>query len=260
MTFSILVCIKAVPDLDSGGKLVLAGHWIDESAIAWCMNLYDTYALEAALAVKDAHPNVRVDALSAGPDRVRTTLRRAMAMGADAGIHLTTNAVGRTDPMITALAISRFAGTKNYDLILTGAMSEDEMNGTTGPMIAAALNRPCAAAAMEIVANLQAGILTVTCEMEGGMAEIVRLSCPALVTVQTGRQIPRYPSLSNTLRSRRQKLEQVTPAETAGHLPTIETRGVAFPQQTTSCQVIEGTLIEKADTLLRLFNDNGWLK
>ena len=260
MAFSILVCIKAVPDLASGGTLAIAGPWIDETVIGWCMNHYDTYAMEAALAIKDAATDVTVDALSAGPDRVRNTIRRALAMGADTGIHLAMNAVGRLTPATAALSIARFAKTKGYDLILTGAMSEDEMHGITGPMIAAALDLPCAAAAVEVSLDVAGRSLTATCEMEGGMAEIVRLPCPALVTVQTGQRIPRYPSLSNTIRSRRQAIERAVPDETANHTPTVDTLRVSFPQQTSSCQFVEGTRIEKADRLLRLFNDNGWLK
>jgi electron transfer flavoprotein beta subunit len=213
-----------------------------------------------ALAIRDAVVDVTVDALSAGPDRARNTIRRAVAMGADTGIHLAMNALGRLTPTTVARSIARFAGTKKYDLILTGAMSEDEMHGITGPMIAAVLDLPCAAAAVEIALDLPGRSLTATCEMEGGMAEIVRLPCPALVTVQTGRRVPRYPSLSNTLRSRRQAIEQVVPVETANHTPHVETLNVAFPQQASSCQIIEGSMIEKADTLLQLFNDNGWLK
>ena len=260
MAFSILVCIKAVPDLAPGGELPIAGAWIDETAIGWCMNHYDAHALEAALAIKDAAADVTVDALSVGSDRVRETIRRAVAMGAHTGVHLETNAVGRLAPATAARSVARFARTREYDLILTGAMSEDEMHGITGPMIAAALDLPCAVAAVEIALDLPGRSLVATCEMEGGMAEIVRLPCPALVTVQTGPRIPRYPSLSNTLRSRRQAIERIAPAETDDHVPPVETLRVAFPQPASACRVIRGTMIEKADTLLRLFNDSGWLK
>jgi electron transfer flavoprotein beta subunit len=183
-----------------------------------------------------------------------------MAMGADAGIHLAVETPGRPSPEALALAIADYARHKNYDLILTGVMSEDLMQGVTGPLIAAALDRPCAAAALEIVPDMADRSLVATCEMEGGMAEMVRLRGPALVTVQTGRRIPRYPSLSNTLRSRRQPIERVVPARMADPMPRIETRQVAFPQRTSTCRIIDGTVIEKADTLLRLFNDRGWLK
>jgi len=260
MAFSVLVCIKAVPDLASGGDLAIMGRWIDESAFGWCMNHYDAHALEAALAIKDTAADLTIDALSVGPGRVRDTLRRAMAMGADSAIHLEMETVGRLTPAATAMAIASYAGPKNYDLILTGVMSEDGMHATTGPMVAAALGLPCASAAVEILPDLADRSLAVTCEMEGGMAEVVRLPCPALVTVQTGRRPPRYPSLSNTLRSRRQSIERVIPAETADHTPRVNTLRVAYPQRASTCRFIEGTMIEKADTLLRLFNGSGWLK
>jgi len=260
MSYSILVCIKEVPDPASGDELAIGGRWIDETDLAWGMNLYDAYALEAALAIRDRHRDVTVDVISAGPQRVHATIRRAVAMGADTGIHLAMETVERLTPDVIALAIAYYAGLEDYDLILTGVMSEDDMRGITGPMIAAALDLPCAAAAVEITPDIPAGTITATCEMEGRMAEAVRLLCPALVTVQTGGRIPRYPSLSNTLRSHRQAIRQVVPPETDGRLPPVETLGVAFPKRASSCRVIEGTLVEKADSLLRLFNENGWLK
>jgi electron transfer flavoprotein beta subunit len=260
MAFSILVCIKAVPELASGGELALADRWIDETAIDWCMNRYDAHALEAALAIKDETPDVTVEALSAGPDHVRATIRRAVAMGADAGTHLPIEMDGRPGAGPIALAIAGYVKGKNYDLILTGAISEDLMQGITGPMIACALDIPCAAAAVDIVPDLTDRSLAVTCEMEGGMAERVRLSCPALVTVQTGRQRPRYPSLSNTLRSRRQAIEQVVSKNPGSPIPPAETVGLAFPRRSSTCRIIHGTRVEKADALLRLFNDKGWLK
>lgn len=260
MAFSILVCIKAVPDLTAGDQVTVTDGRIDETAATWCMNRYDAHALEMALAIRDTYLSVRVDAISAGPDRVRSAIRRAMAMGADRGIHLAMEADGRSAPQAVAQAIAQYAGEKHYDLILTGAISEDLMQGITGPMIAAALDRPCAAAANEIGLDLGNRSLIVTCEMENGMAERIQLSLPALVTVQTGGDKPRYPSLSNTLRSRRQAIEQAMPPAAPAHHPVWEARGVAYPQQVSSCQVIEGTLVEKVDKMLQLFNDKGWLQ
>lgn len=259
MSTAILVCIKTVPDLAAGEALTIAGGWIDETAVAWSMNHYDAHALETALTIRETCGDVTVAALSAGPERVRDTIRRALAMGADTGIHLDMDTAGRSAQR-TAQAIARFAEGKRYDLILAGAMSEDDMNGTTGPMIAAALGLPCAVAAVELIPDLPAGSITAACEMEGGMAEIVQLTMPALVTVQTGRQVPRYPSLSNTLRSRRQPIVRVVPDETEDRFPPVEGLRVACPQRASTCRVIEGTLVEKADTLLHVFNEKGWLK
>jgi electron transfer flavoprotein beta subunit len=260
MAFSILVCIKAVPDLSSGQKLLVEGDRIAQADIAWCMNSYDACALEAALAIKNADPQVTVDALSAGPDVVRPIIRRAMAMGADAGIHL----FMETDPPppaeAVAAAIARHATEKSYDLILAGAISEDLMQGITGPMIAAALDRPCAAAAMAIDLDRSQSSLDVSCEMEGGMSERIRLTLPALVTVQTGGWQPRYPTLSNTLRSRRQPIQQVEADRGKTDANAVRTLGLAPPPPASACRIIDGTPDEKADRLLTLFSEKGWLK
>ena len=260
MALSILVCIKAVPDLAAGGEWALDGWWRNADGLSWCMNTYDAYALESALTIKDNFEEVTVDVISVGREQARDTIRRAMAMGADAGIHVIMETDGRPAPETVAMAIAHVARQRNDDLILTGAISEDLMQGLTGPMIAAAIDRPCAAAAVDIAPDPASSSLRVTCELEGGMAEHIRLHLPAVVTVQTTGHQPRYPSLSNVMRSRRQAIERVVPPQADPSRPRVQFRGVAFPQQVSDCKVLEGTPVEKADALLRLFSEKGWLK
>jgi len=260
MAFSIMVCIKAVPDLSSGPKLAVDGNRIALLDIEWCMNSYDACALEAALAIKDAQPRVTVDAISAGTEVVRPIIRRAMAMGADAGIHLPLEADECNSAETVAAAIAHYAEGKSYDLILAGAISEDLMQGITGPMVAAALDRPCAAAAMAIDLDWSSRSLDVSCEMEGGMSERIRLALPALVTVQTGGWQPRYPTLSNTLRSRKQPIQHVEANRREADANAVRTLGLAPPPPASACRIIDGTPTEKADKLLTLFDEKGWLK
>ncbi|BBO74676.1 electron transfer flavoprotein subunit beta [Desulfosarcina widdelii] len=260
MAFSILVCIKAVPDMSSGQKLVVDGNRIVQADIAWCMNSYDACALEAALAIKDADPRVTVDAISAGTEVVRPVIRRAMAMGADAGIHLLLEADECMSSETVAATIAHYTEGKSYDLILAGAISEDLMQGITGPMIAAELDRPCAAAAMAIDLDFSSRSIDVSCEMEGGMSERIRMALPALVTVQTGGWQPRYPTLSNTLRSRKQPIQRVEAGMPEACSGAIRTIGLAPPPPVSACRIIEGTPAEKADRLLSLFSEKGWLR
>jgi electron transfer flavoprotein beta subunit len=224
------------------------------------MNSYDACALEAALAIKDAAPQITVDALSAGPEFVRPVIRRAMAMGADAGIHLPLEADECTSAETVAATIAHYTEGKSYDLILAGVISEDLMQGVTGPMVAAALDRPCAAAAMAIDLDCSNRSLDVSCEMEGGMSERIRLALPALVTVQTGGWQPRYPTLSNTLRSRKQPIQRVETDRGKNDVNAVRTLGLAPPPPASACRIIEGTPAEKADQLLSLFDEKGWLK
>ena len=259
MTFSILVCIKSVIEYAADEAPLLGQRWIDETERPRGMNLYDAHALEAALAMRDHDDTVRITALSAGADGVRATIRRAMAMGADTGVQLAVAEDALLFPERIAAAIADYARPQRFDLVLTGAMSEDAMQGITGPMVAAALGIPCAAAAVALRRRPEQGALTVICEMEAGMAATVRLSGPALVTVQTGRRVPRYPSLSNTLRARRQAIERIAVADVP-FPQAAEPLGVAFPARAADCRILEGSPQQKADALLSLFNDKGWLR
>lgn len=259
MSFSILICTKAVPDLTTGELLTVDGTVIVEENQQWCLNPYDAHALEAALSIKDAH-GATVDALSVGPQTVRPVIRKAMAMGADTGIHLSMSPEDCHCAGTVAQAIATFASRKNYDLILTGAISQDLMQGITGPLAAAALDWPCATAAVDIALDTAERTVTVVSELEGGMTQRVRLALPALVTVQTGSRQPRYPSLSNTLRARRQTILEAGVPKTAPDWGGLHLTDLTTPQPISNCEVIEGTPEEKADHLLKIFNAKGWLK
>lgn len=260
MSLSILVCVKAVPDFSEGAALVPEGSWIAEEDLDWQMNPYDAHALEFALTLKEEFPDVRVDTISMGGEQVEAVIRRAMAMGADHGVHLHCGSLKISDPSEIASAIASYAEAKNYDLILTGAISADAMNGVTGPFLAAMLNLPCASAATDFIFHPEEKSLTLSCELEGGLSERIKLSCPALVTVQTGSRTPRYPSLSNTLRTRRQALEEIGMAPDTGHADQALPQECFFPEQASDCIILEGSVSEKADALLAMFHNNGWLK
>lgn len=260
MGLSILVCVKAVPDFSEGVVLVPEGAWIAEDDLARHMNPYDAHALEIALTLKEEIPDVRVDAVSMGGRHVEAVIRRAMAMGADHGIHLDCGPGSLHSPEMIASAIAGYARDKDYDLILTGAISADAMNGVTGPFIAAMLDLPCASGATELAFHAEEKSLTLSCELEGGLSEILCLSCPALVTVQTGNRTPRYPSLSNTLRTRKQALEEITISFDTNRTGQAIPLECFFPEQTSDCVILEGSPAEKADTLLAMFHNNGWLK
>jgi len=92
------------------------------------------------------------------------------------------------------------------------------------------------------------------------LTESIRLRLPAVVTVQTSGRLPRYPSLSNTLRSRKQTIDRFIPHFPASLPPAMETVAMTDPLSENACEVLEGSPVEKADALLRLFNRKGWLR
>jgi len=251
----ILVCIKQVADTESNLKLNGSTSWIvEDNKIAYRMNRYDEYALEEALLIKDVLPDTTVDVISVGPDRAASTVKKSLEKGADNGIHIKCDkpALSAFD---TASLIAEYASDKQYDIIFAGVMSEDLMQSQVGPMTAAFLSIPSAVNVVksELIKNSTA--LSVNSELEGGIIENVEITLPCLITIQTGINLPRYPSLSNVMRAR--SLEVITLNSedlkiTGGY---DEILSVEYPPVSSKGKVINGSSEEKAEKLLDIFHE-----
>src|SRR5437899_10145596 len=136
---NILVCIKQVPAKDA--PLAIAGNWIKESDIGFEMNEPDSYALEEALRLKEKHGG-EVIALSMGPERVKQTIKEAVAKGADRGIHIADDHFAQLDPLGSAKALAAAIQKEKADLVLTGLQSDDHGFGQTGVLLAGLLDLP----------------------------------------------------------------------------------------------------------------------
>lgn len=248
----ILVCVRQVPCLETPEAK-------SDVASEWRMNRYDEYAVESALRLADMYSDVRVDVLSAGPGRVRDVIRRALAMGADFGIHIPVESEMFADPGVIAGIISGYAESRGYDLIFTGVMSEDAMRAAVGPMIAAEMELPCASAVISISLEPENRYAAAECEMESGRVVTARLNLPALLTIQSGNHTPRYPSLSNTLRARKQDIETAFPEKGIQARASAVSADGLLPE-TPGCRILEGTAGEKAETLLRILAEKDLLQ
>jgi len=258
---NILVCIKDVPESTADLAINAAAKWVHAHDRAeYRMNRFDEYALEAAVRIKESIPDTRVDALSVGPDRIRATIRRAMAKGADNGIHIRRETAGYADAFTIASLIAQFAGSESYDLIFTGVMAEDNMQGLVGPLVAVLLRISCATAVVHQVLSLKEQCITTDCEMEGGLTETAVLQLPALLTVQTGMNRPRYPSLSNMLRARSQELITVDADRLAREVARTTVHSVGYPPKSSQCTLLEGTADEKASALLQVLHEKSLLR
>jgi len=254
----ILVCVRQVidpvtcpmPDPASGALL------LDEQTI-FRLNRYDAYAGEEALRIKDTHPGVSVTALSLGPERVVEVIRRAMGMGADHGIHLETGPCESVDPAAVAFPIAEYLRRKEFDLILTGVMSEDWQRGAVGPMIAAFLDLPLAVAVTALKLELDEREIFVERELDGGWREELALPLPALLTVQSGALRPRYPSLSHLLRARGAEIEKIAAPLVAEQVAVV---GYELPRRQRAGVVLDGTPREKAAQLWHTLRRQGVLK
>jgi electron transfer flavoprotein beta subunit len=201
-----LVLIKQVPNTDSPFRINQSGTWVDEANLTYGLNDYDRYALEALLRLKDAGKATEVVALTVGPERAATALRTCLATGADRAIHIKDAALDGVDPLSAARAVAAAVRGEDFRLILAGLQADDDNYMQVGPFVARLLDRPCATAAMGL--ELRDGdTLRVERELENNRLQVVDLKLPAVVTVQTGINEPRYASLKGIMAAKKKEIK-----------------------------------------------------
>ncbi len=244
----IIVAIKQVPDRDAQVRIDAAGKWIDESDLEYALNEPDAYALEEALQLKEKHGG-EVIVLSAGPERVGTTIREALAKGADRAIHILCDDLGSRDALGVARLLAAAAKPENPDLILTGLQSEDLGLGQTGVIVAELLGLPHATLILH-VEKTDTG-LEVKRELEEGWFQTIELPTPAVLTIQSGGNKLRYATLMGIKRAKTKEMQQLAAAELgASAAPVVVLEQIAIPKKQKSTQMLTGTPKEAAAALV----------
>jgi len=206
----ILVCIKQVPAKESTFRLREDGKGVREEDLSFGISEPDTFALEEAVRLREAHGGEVVVA-SLGPARVQVSLREALAKGADRAVHVETDEADSLDRRWAAGLLAAAFRKESYDLVLTGLQSDDLGAGQTGVMLAELLNLPHATIIMEI--QIDGAVLKAKRELEGGWFEWVEMPLPALLTIQSGINKPRYASLIGIKKAKTKELLRVAPSD-----------------------------------------------
>ena len=252
----ILVCIKAVPGPEHA---ICAGNdspevKIDDS-VDIRMNRFDEFAVEEAVLIKEYFPETMVDVITVGPENAQKTIKRAIGMGADNGIHILSDYHSSCDAVIVSSSIAEIAKKKNYDLVLCGIMSEDMMQFSVGPMLAQRLSLPWATSVINTSIEPDHQKIRIDRELEGGIRAIVDINLPALLTIQSGINEPRYPSLSNLLRANKSRITVIVADTLQPPESSCRTAGYAYPEKKRDGLVLEGSPQEKAETLLQILKE-----
>lgn len=217
------------------------------------MNLYDEYALEEALLLQERIPASSVTAVSLGPERAETAVRRALETGAREGVLLLDPLAPTKDALAIASQIAFWLQDRApFDLILTGMMAEDDQRCQTGPLLACLLGMPYATSVVRMEVDPGQRTALAEVEREGGLREIVLLPLPALLAIQSSSRPPRYPSLSNKLRARHQTIPKV-PLPADRMVPTgFEFFDAAIPESLRSTVFLSSAPEEAARQLVDL--------
>jgi electron transfer flavoprotein beta subunit len=203
LAVKIAVCIKRVPDMDVRFRIAAIGNAVDEAGLKFDINDFDSWAVEAALQIKDRDAATEVVVVSLGTDAVQETIRKALAMGADRGIELSAAHVP-FDGLAIARALAAELKDGGYDLILFGKQSADSSNGVVGAMVGELLGLPVVTAISKLELDGARG--TAKREIEGGQ-EFVEFPLPAVLTIDQGLNTARYPALKGIMAAKKKPLE-----------------------------------------------------
>ena len=216
-----VVCIKQVADTETRVKVAADGKSLDPAGVTWILNPYDEFAIEQALAVREKLGAGEVVAISLGPAGVQTTLRNALAMGADRGIHV--RADRPLDSLAVARALAAEVGPLKPDFIWLGRQAVDDDAAQVGPMLAELLDLPC----VTVVAHFQmeGTKAVVEREIEGGR-EVVEVTLPAVFTTDKGLNQPRYASLKGIMAAKKKPIEEKPAAPSE---PVLEVVSLDLP-------------------------------
>ncbi len=243
---NIIVCIKQVPAKDA--PLSIAGNWIRESDIGFEMNEPDSYALEEALRLKEKHGG-EVVVLSMGPERVKQTIKEALAKGADRGIHIADDQFAQLDALGSAKSLAAAIQQQKHDLVLTGLQSDDHGFGQTGVLLAGMLDVPHATIIMAIEVDGQK--MKLKRELEAGWFQHIECPLPAVLSIQSGINKVRYATLKGIMAAKKKEITTIA-RESLGVSTELTQRveKIYVPTKTKKTEFLTGTPKEVAAKLV----------
>ena len=246
----IAVLVKQVPGAESPLPMVSSEDWLDESQVAYIMNESDNYALEEALQIREKNNDGEVVVVSLGPDRTQKVIREALSKGADRAIHIQTEGNYPTDPLVTASLFAETLKDESFDVVFSGLQSDDLGFGQTGVILGELLGMSTATLAMatEIIDNK----IKVKRELEAGYFQWVTMTLPASISVQSGCNTPRYPSLKGIMGAKKKEINVVTPAVMDQNQSI---KKIYAPNSTKETVMIEGSADQIVEKLVKIFRN-----
>ena len=199
----IAVCVKQVPDTWAEKKLRAADSTLDREAAEGVLNELDEYAVEESLRLVEAHGG-EVVVVSMGPERAGETIRKALSMGADSGVHLVDDALHGSDALATSDALARVLSGRGFDLIVFGSESTDARMSVVPAMVAERLGLPQVTFAQKV--EVDGSSVRIERQMEYGY-DTVEASLPAVVSVVEKINEPRYPSFKGIMAAKKKPVE-----------------------------------------------------
>jgi electron transfer flavoprotein beta subunit len=255
----IVVPVKEVAVLDEEFELLEDRPGVDPDAIEWDLNEWDDFSVEEALQLRDAAGDGEVVVISVGAEEAEEGLRACLAKGADRAVRIWDDALAAADPLAVARVLAAAVGRESPDLVLCGVQSSDGVHSATGVALAEHLRLPRVAVVKAL--EHEGGALTMERELEGGLVELLRLRPPALLTIQTGINEPRYATLRAIKQAKEKPLEVVGLGELGLDAGTVEAaagsrvRSMSHPDTGEGAEMLNGSPSEVAARIAEIVKD-----
>jgi electron transfer flavoprotein beta subunit len=240
----LLVPVKRVVDYNVKVRVKADGSGVETQGVKMSMNPFDEIAVEEAVRLKEKGVATEIVAVSMGVAQCAETIRTALAMGADRGVLVETDA--ELQPLAVAKLLKALVDKEQPKLVILGKQAIDDDMNATGQMLAALLGWPQGTFASKVA--IEGESVTVTREIDGGL-ETVALTLPAVVTTDLRLNEPRYASLPNIMKARKKPIETIKPADLGvDPAPRLKTLKVSEPPRRKAGQKV-GSVAELVQKL-----------
>jgi electron transfer flavoprotein beta subunit len=232
----IVVCVKQVGSLGDEVEFTDDDRDVDADYLDYALNEWDSFATEEALRLREAAGDGEVVAISVGDEDAEDAMRRALAMGADRGIRIWSDDLAGADPITVARALAEVVRKESPDLVFCGVQSSDAVQAATGAALAELLDLPRVA----VVTKLEPanGSATVHRELEGGLVDVVEVDTPAVLTIQTGINEPRYATLRAIKQAEQKEIEVREPGDLG--TPAARVTRMFVPPKGEGAEMLDG--------------------
>lgn len=257
----IVVPVKQVAALDDDFELLADGSGVDPECVELDLNEWDAFSLEAALEVRDDAGGGEVVVVTVGDEESEDALLSCLAKGADRALRIWDEELQGADPLAVARVLAAAVAREEADLVLCGVQSSDAVNGATGVALAGYLDLPHVAVVTRLEYDVIRCTATVERELEGGLVEVLRVRTPALLTIQTGINEPRYATLRAIKQARDKPLEVTTPGELGVEEAALvaaagsRRRQLRPPERGVAAEMLEGTPAQVAARIAEIVHE-----
>ena len=244
----VVVAVKQVAQLGDEVEFTGDERDVDPDFLDYALNEWDTYATEEALRLCESSGG-EVVVVSVGNEDVEDCMRRCLAMGADRGIRV--DAEERLDPIQVARALAEVVRGESPDLVFCGVQSADSVQAATGTALAELLGLPRVAVVTKI--ELGDGKATVNRELEGGLMDVVEVDTPAVLTIQTGINEPRYATLRAIKQAEEKEIEVRSLGDADGQAYNV--RKMFVPPKGEGAEMLNGSPADVAQRIKEIVQE-----